>query len=501
MGWLLLSARGGVATVNVDSLARQASNRLGHGLVVAATAVAPSISRRDEGRHRLRQFAGSHALRASIGALDQVAYSLTNFLVTVLVARHVSGSQFGAFAVLYSTTLIGIAVNRGIAAEPLVIRFSAADREAQNRAAVAGLHLSIGVGFIFGAMVAAGSAVLLPAGAGGLGWTFAAATPLLLVQDYVRYVGLALRRPNAALANDLTALVIVLGSAFLAQAVNGRGAAIFVAAWGAAELVGALIGLRMLRLPALRRSERGARADLDLGMRFGLDNFATQVAQQGAAYTVASISGLAAAAGLRAGQTALTPIAVLTQCLQTALLPELVRLRSRDSGRQVTRALLAAGVGLASVSAILVAAELFMPDRYGAALLGANWAHGRALLPILGIGTVAGALANTAVLGLRVYGDARNTLRSRSVAITLTLSLVITGTALDAARGAAIGIASATVCQVVVWWLSYRAGRRQAFKRQQVDAMEARWRALVGGVEPADLAARLQQDARAHRLP
>lgn len=447
----------------------------------------------------MRHLAGSRITRATIGALDQVAYSLTNFLVTVLVARQVSGTQFGAYAVLYSSALIGIAVNRGIAAEPLVIRYSATDRSAQERAAGAGLHLSVGVGVIIGLLVAAGSATLLPPGSTELGLTFAAAVPVLIVQDYVRYVGLALRRPMTALTSDLVALALIIASAVLAKVLDTGGAELFVIAWGTAELGGAVVGLAMLRLPSLSISMRHVRANFDLGLRLGADNFATQLTQQGAAYAVASLSGLAAAAGLRAAQTALTPIAVLTQSLQTAVLPELVRLHARGTGRGVTRVLVRAGVILAAVSAALVVGEVVMPRRFGTALLGGNWTDGRPLLVLLGVGTVAGAVANTAVLGLRVFGDAGTTLRSRSVAIGLTLVLVVGGAAVEGARGAAIGIAVAAVLQTAVWWVGYGISYRRTRRREQIEAIEQKWRVLVGGADPSDVVARLQHEAGSPR--
>jgi O-antigen/teichoic acid export membrane protein len=405
---------------------------------------------------------GSGVRRAVVGAVDQVTYSVTNFLVTVFVARESSGGTFGAYAVLFGTALVAIAINRGMSAEPLIIRHSAGEPSSQQDAAGRGVYLSVSVGLGLGLATAAGSLLLLPSSGQALGLVFGGIMPMLLLQDYCRYAGLALRKPTIALMNDAIALLLVIAIVAGGSLLNATSSSYIVGAWGVSELAGACVALLLLRLPVSRVRVRTITADLDLGFRLGADNFATQIAQQGATYAVAGLSGLTAAAGLRAAQTALTPISVLTQSVQTAILPEFVRLRARGALRRVTRLLTITALGLALISAVLVLGILVMPDAFGTALFGGNWFRGQPLIGYLGIGTVAGALANTAVLGLRVLADARTTLAARTVAILMTLALVTSGAAADGARGAAVAIAVASTLQMVVWWTAYRLSYRRS---------------------------------------
>jgi O-antigen/teichoic acid export membrane protein len=64
--------------------------------------------------------------RAGIALADQLVASLTNFSLTVLVARAVAPRQFGIFALIMATYVLVAYVGRGLVSEPLITRFSAA---------------------------------------------------------------------------------------------------------------------------------------------------------------------------------------------------------------------------------------------------------------------------------------------------------------------------------------------------------------------------------------
>src|SRR5215468_11023047 len=66
----------------------------------------------------------SGARRLGWGVVDQGVSSLTNFAVTLYVARTLGATQFGAFSLAYVTYSFVLNASRGLATDPLMVRFS-----------------------------------------------------------------------------------------------------------------------------------------------------------------------------------------------------------------------------------------------------------------------------------------------------------------------------------------------------------------------------------------
>ena len=66
-------------------------------------------------------------LRLTWGLADQGMSSLTNFAVTIYVARTLGAVDFGAYSLAYVTYSFALNASRGLATDPLMVRFSGAD--------------------------------------------------------------------------------------------------------------------------------------------------------------------------------------------------------------------------------------------------------------------------------------------------------------------------------------------------------------------------------------
>ena len=67
----------------------------------------------------------SHAVRRiGWGLADQAVSSLTNFAVSIYVARTLGAEQFGAFSLAYVTYGFALNASRGLSTDPLMVRFS-----------------------------------------------------------------------------------------------------------------------------------------------------------------------------------------------------------------------------------------------------------------------------------------------------------------------------------------------------------------------------------------
>src|SRR5487761_1323622 len=76
-----------------------------------------------------------HAIRRlSWGIADQAMSSISNFAVNVYIARTLGAVQYGAFALAYVTYGFALNASRGLATDPLLVRFSGTDVPAGGRA-------------------------------------------------------------------------------------------------------------------------------------------------------------------------------------------------------------------------------------------------------------------------------------------------------------------------------------------------------------------------------
>ena len=86
--------------------------------------------------------------------------SLTNFLLSIFVARTLGAAQFGAFSLAYVTYGFAINASRGLSIEPLLIRFSGTPVPIWRRAAAACAGTALLVGLVTGTCaLAAGASV------------------------------------------------------------------------------------------------------------------------------------------------------------------------------------------------------------------------------------------------------------------------------------------------------------------------------------------------------
>ena len=114
----------------------------------------------------LRQLRGHASRRLGWGLADQVMSSLTNFAVSIYVVHALGAVQFGAFSLAYVTYGFALNASRGLATDPLMVRFSGTDLPTWRRAVTDCTGTAAVVGLIAGACALAAATVLSgPAGA------------------------------------------------------------------------------------------------------------------------------------------------------------------------------------------------------------------------------------------------------------------------------------------------------------------------------------------------
>ena len=436
---------------------------------------APELGR---SRAVVRRLPRQGVRRLSWGVADQAVSSLTNFAVTIYVARALGAEQFGAFSLAYVTYAFALNASRGLATDPLMVRFSGTDLPTWRRAVASCTGTAAAVGLLAGAFVLVASAFLsgtTRAAFFALGLTL----PGLLLQDSWRYSFFALGRGRGAFLNDL-AWASALVPALLFLRLTGHADVFwYVFAWGAAAAVGAAVGPVQARvIPRLSQARGWISRHRDLGPRYLAENTANSGAAQLRLYGVAIIIGVAAAGYVQAANTLMGPFLVVFMGFSLVTIPEAGRVLRRSPRHLRPFCLLIGGglaiIGLAWGFVLLLA----LPRGLGAWLLGPIWQPAYPLILPLTISVAGACLAAGATSGLHALGAARRSLRAMVVSSAAYLAFGLLGAWVGGVVGTVRGIAVATWVGALVWWWQLHAGLRES---GHVPAGSRFWPRRLGG--------------------
>ncbi|MBT2432694.1 hypothetical protein J7F01_10930 [Streptomyces sp. ISL-22] len=396
--------------------------------------------------------------RLSWGLADQAASSITNFAVGIYVARSLGLTAFGVFSLAWVTYGVALNVSRGLATDPLMVRFSGVSDAAWRGAVVRSSGTALGVGAALGAAsVAAGLAL-----GGRVGPAFAclgAVLPGLLLQDAWRFAFFAAGAGRKAFVNDLV-WGVVLVPAMVVSARVGSVAA-FVLAWGGAAAVAAVYGCFQSGIrPRLTGAREWLREHRDLGYRYLAENVSNSGASQLRAYGLGAIVGVGAVGVVRGAELLLGPFLAVLMGLSLVTVAEAARVLRRAPHRLGAFCLLLGG-GQAVAALLWGGALLLVPDRGGELVLGGVWSSASQLIVPVTLGVAGAGLGTGAAAGLRALGAARRSLRSQLIGSACYVAGGLGGAAVGGTAGSAWGVAAATVCGSAVWWLQLRSALRE----------------------------------------
>ncbi|MFF7530359.1 hypothetical protein ACFZB2_14855 [Streptomyces bobili] len=396
--------------------------------------------------------------RLSWGLADQAASSMTNFAVGIYVARSLGVTAFGVFSLAWVTYGVVLSVSRGLATDPLVVRFSGVPDASWRGAVARSSGTALGVGVAIGvACLVAGLAV-----GGRVGPAFACLgvmLPGLLLQDAWRYSFFAAGTGRKAFVNDLV-WGVALVPALVVAARQGSVAA-FVLAWGASATVAAGYGCLQCGIRPRMSGARGwLREQRDLSYRYLVENVGVSGASQVRSYGLGAIVGVGAVGAIRGAELLLGPFLAVLMGLSLVTVAEAARVLRRAPHR-LARFCLVLGAGQAVAALLWGAALLLVPGRLGELVLGDVWDSASALIVPAALGVAGAGLGTGAAAGLRALGAARRSLRSQLFASACYVGGGLGGAAVAGTAGSAWGVAAATVCSSAVWWLHLRSALRE----------------------------------------
>jgi hypothetical protein len=389
--------------------------------------------------------------RLSWGVADQALSSLTNFGIGICVARSLGTREFGAFSLAFVTYYVALNASRGLATDPLLVRYSEAGPAVWRQAVSSMTGMVTVLGFVLGACSVTVGMLL----SGSLRMAFVSLgmmLPGLLLQDSWRFSFFAAGRGGLAFMNDLVWALALVPALAIAVVTHHTDVFWLTLAWGGAALVAAVVGAVQARLvPRPLAAARWLRGHHDLALRYVGENLTESGAYQLRTYGVSGVAGLAAAGSIRAAELLLGPVNVVVMGISNMAIPEVVRLLRR-SARQLRSFCLVVAGGQACVALAFGMTMLLLPGRFGSQLLGPSWepAH-RLLLPVTLTAANTGISA-AAITGLRALGAASTSLRARLIAASAAMTGGFLGAAVNGATGAAWGVFVGSTIGAATWW-------------------------------------------------
>jgi O-antigen/teichoic acid export membrane protein len=387
---------------------------------------------------------------------DQAIASISNLLLSVLLARQLGINEFGAFGLAYAGYQIMIGVSRSTVGEPTLIRSSGThpdhDAKARARAATLGASLALGVasGLVFALI-----ALFVPPSIAPAFWALSVSLPGLMLLDGMRYWAFASNQPRTAVFLDAGWLTIQLILYFAFISIGFDTLFGLMISWGGGALGAACLYLLLNRsLPSLKGALNWFRSNMDMSSRFLGEYLTVSGVQQGMVLFTLIFGGLAAVGSLRAGQVIMGPMNVVTMGVAVVVLPFLSR-RASTAPQTLLRSSILVSSTLSFLMLSFGALTLLVPTSLGTAVLGESWSTGQQLAPL-----VAGTLAVTslsygATSALRAMQKVKESFRLRLITAPLVLSTIGVGAALGGVSGALIGAISGGFLQAIAWWHLY----------------------------------------------
>lgn len=375
---------------------------------------------------------------------DQVMSSVSNILALVLVARTLSADEFGTFALGYTMLTVVLGLSRSYFGTRVSL---AGDREAAHEA-TSGL---LGAVAILSPVAIAVVLIASLLAAGAESWqvlvVVALATPVVCLQDIVRFGSVAAGRPFVALVSDSLWVLIMATPLILGLDLSIAQVMLIWLGSGVLALLVAMVQFRVI--PRLGAGMAQLRQRHLVGESVTYSILLGSLSFFFVLLLASRLIDTAAAGSLRGASTALGPISVLWSYAAIGLIPVLVRrARSQDVRFCALTALGMAGLALAWGAVLLV-----LPSSIGSFFFGDSWAGIRSILPWTIAEYVVGCVAVAALQGLKVRGCARQIVRSKVPSVVV----MVGGTAIVASvwgtvwAVAAVLALSSLVLAVGVW--------------------------------------------------
>jgi hypothetical protein len=381
-------------------------------------------------------------LRGLSGAADSVLSSLSNGLILYSIAVVSTAQYFGRISLLLTLLAAVVGCLRGALGTSLLLMAAKGTDEIRREgsyAITAALALSpILVAFMWllgGQAVGTAPMILV-----------AVATPIVLVQDVLRYVVIAEGRPQVAAIWDgtwfLGSLGLLVSTWLGSQLVTVN---ILIGGWGALALI-ALVGLAvsMRMRPRVGGFVSWLTANWQDRLRYAVD---AGLEQGGYFILLAVVTALVSpvtTAALRGATALMAPIGMLTAAIPLVMIPESTR---RGESQAAVWRRLAKIAAITTVGCLIAGVILrVLPASIGTLLLGNSFGVAQHIIVISAIEYAITAWAIGLLVWLKTFNRSAALLTMKILYVVSMLGLALAGAAVfRSATGVAVGMVIGSV--------------------------------------------------------
>jgi hypothetical protein len=394
--------------------------------------------------------------RGLSGAADQILSSLSNGMILYAVAVVSTAQYFGLVAVQLTMLAAGLGALRGALGTKLLLKAGEGTSSIRREGAYA-----VTAALLLSPVLAAAMFLVRAPGLLQPTIVLAVATPIVLVQDVLRYVAITEGRPHVAAIWDGVWLIGSLGL-LVCTWLNWEFVTVsfLIAGWGVlglAALVGLALSTRLL--PRVSGFVGWLRTDWQNRLRYGVDTALEQLGILLMLVLVALLVSPVVVAALRGATALLTPVSILIGSLPLIVIPETVR-RSA-SPQEVWRKLQIVYVpGICAVLLVSLVVRV-LPDNIGTLILGNSFGITQQIIVWMGLQYIAAWFALAMMLWLKTFNRSADLLKLKTVFVLLMIGFAVaTALIFKTATGVAVGLVLAsTVISAfsMAWFAPWRA--------------------------------------------
>lgn len=408
--------------------------------------------------------------RGAWAIADQGLFAVSNFAMNILLARWLTPTEYGAFAIAYSVFLLFGTLHTALLTEPMLI-FGSAKYEAHfapyMRMLLRGHWLVAGLG---GLLLAIGGGIAWIAGSREIGITLiglAPVAPCVLLTWLTRRACFARLQPHWAAAAGAVYLVLMLAGLFLLFHLGALSVLTALGVMGVASIVAGFWLIHRLeadqRIVSPNVTVRGV---LDDHWGYGRWALATSaiswVPSNVLLVAMSGFTGLAGSAAFKAMLNLVMPILQSLSALAILLLPAMVRVRGRPAFRKLLWFALALFAGGAVAYWLLLGA---FAEPLVRLLYKGRYANTAELLWVIGLLPVSAAVVAVLSSVLRAVERPDQIFWAYVASAVVTVSGGIWALSRWALLGAAVGQVAASAATAVALAIIVVIRRRRAIAR------------------------------------
>jgi hypothetical protein len=377
-------------------------------------------------------------------AISNVSSSMGNVVVVFATAASLTAEQVGATALALAAYLLALSLVRGVVGDPALLTLKTGSVDE-----VAGAAVLVG---ICCAPLSFGILWLLLPGYRFLAIAISIALPFLLMQDALRYIAFAKKRPKLAAISDISWFVLTSVPAIVFLSVGLGDVLSFVGPWMGGGVLASFVLCRQLegRID-LRAGWRSLTRERRLRAATTIDSLATNGVQQIALLEVAAVASLEGTGAIRFLQACFGPVTLIFTTMYVDSLWS-VRASQKEQNVEVRRVAFKMALVI-SVSTIAMFTFLqFLPLHIGTSLAGSTFVETRDILLLFAFAQVAAGLGAGPVSALRFAQHTGDATRIRLYWAALLIVGTAVGSAIAGAAGFCVALLVANVAAGVAWW-------------------------------------------------